>query len=268
MIRIPSRALVIATTVVVAFAQPAAAMTCPQPDPWFLQRIALTRQPDLPPGVALRSVGRAVPSDAQFPFNNSVLSWIELQNTSDTPLYLLTNAAEFQARMGYPAISWSDDDIAGSPPGMRTGDKVQSGVAYDWPSNCEVVRCDQRGWSVRREPIIVADGGFGISAGFEQRIVRKKNRPPDTPIPGDQTGTFTLLYAGRPIVVPFVVSYELNPRYDPNAGTENCGQGLTVIAFGLLGAFLLMVSSFVFAALLLMRRLVRRSRSQPRGRAV
>ena len=54
---------------------------------------------------------RPVPSNSQFPFDDSVLSWVELHNSSATPPYLLANADEFQKQMGYEAISWSDDDL-------------------------------------------------------------------------------------------------------------------------------------------------------------
>lgn len=252
------RAPIIALALLVAVVTPATAMSCPFPDPWFVQRIALTEPPVLPFGVALWTVSRAIPSDSQFPFDDSMLSWIELHNDSATPLYLLLYADEFQKDMGYDAISWSTDDLNVAPPGMKTYSKVQSGVAYGWPYNCAVVRCDQIGWSIRHEPIIVASGNWGVSQGFEQRIVRKKNRPSDVAVPADQTGRFTLADGDRTIVVPFVVRYELNPTYDPAAGTENCGEGLMVVALVLLAVFVLMTSAFVFALLSLTRRFIRR----------
>jgi hypothetical protein len=252
------RASISVLALLVTVVAPATAMSCPSPDPWFFQRIALTEEPVLPFGVSLRAVSRASPSDSQFPFDRSMLSWIEVHNDSATPLYLLLYADEFQKQMGYDAISWSTDDLSVAPPGMKTYSKVQSGVAYGWPYNCAVVRCDQIGWSIRHEPIIVASGNWGISQGFEQRVVWKKNRPADVAIPADQTGTFTLAYGGRTIVVPFVVSYELNPTYDPAAGTENCGAGLTVVALVLLAVFVLMTSALVFALLSLTRRFIRR----------
>jgi hypothetical protein len=236
-------------------------MSCASPDPWFLQRIELLEQPDLPFGVSLRAVDRSTPSNSQFPFDDSLLSWIELHNSSATPLYVLSNADEFQKQMGYEAISWSQDDLGAVPAGMKTYEKVQSGVAFDWPYNCAVVRCDQIAWSVRREPIIVASGNYGVSRGFEQRILRTKNRPADPVVPDAQHGTLTLAYGGRTIVVPFVVRYELNPTYDPAAGTENCGEGLVVVAYVVLAAFVLMVSAFVFALLSLARRALRRRRA-------
>ena len=261
-LRLALRASMLALALLVTVAGPAAAMSCPFPDPWFFSRIALVGQPDLPFGVSLRAVSRPTPSDSQYPFDDALLSWIELHNDSATPLYLLLNADEFQKQMGYEAISWSDDDLGGAAPsGMKTYAKVQSGVAFGWPYNCAVVRCDQIGWSVRHEPIIVASGNWGVSAGFEQRVVRKKNRPADVAVPPDQTGTFTLAYGGRTIVVPFVVRYELNPTYDPAAGTENCGEGLAVVALALVAIFILMTSAFVFALLSLTRRFVRRLRA-------
>jgi hypothetical protein len=255
------RAAMLALALLATVAEPAAAMSCPRPDPWFIQHIELLDRPDLPFGVSLQVVARPVPSNSQFPFDDSVLSWVELHNSSATPLYLLANADEFQKQMGYEAISWSDDDLGAVPVGMKTYSKVQSGVAYGWPYNCAVVRCDQIGWSIRHEPIIVATGNYGVSIGFEQRIVRKKNRPAETRVPEAQTGTFTMAYGGRTIVVPFVVRYELNRTYDPAAGTENCGEGLAVVAFIVLGIFVLMASAFLFALLSLARRALRRRRA-------
>jgi hypothetical protein len=272
--RHPSIRVAIASVVMSAlFAAQAAGFSCAKPDPWFVQRVALSSIPELPPGVTLRIVDRTNPSGANPPGarpveNDAALNWIEVHNTSATPLFLLDDAAEFRAQMGYEEISWADDDLGAAPRTLRTRDKVQNGVSYWWPTNCAVVRCASVEWIARSAPLAIADGRWGISHGFENRIVRKNDRPANLVIPAPQAGTFALSYAGRMISVPFVVTYELNPRYDPNAGTENCGEGLTVIAFGLLGAFVLMVSSFVFAALLLMRRLIRRPRHQPRGRAV
>ena len=250
----------------VLFAAQAAGFSCPKPDPWFVQRISLTSVPELPPGVTLRVVERTNPSGANPPGalpeeNDAALNWIEVHNASATPLFLLDDAEEFRAQMGYGAISWADDDLGTAPSTLRTRDKAQNGSSYWWPYNCAVVHCASVGWITREAPLAFADGRWGISRGFENRIVRKKDRPDVVVVPGPQAGSFAMSYAGRVISVPFVVNYELNPTYDPAAGTENCGEGLTRVALVLLAVFVLMTSAFVFALLSLTRRFVRRLRA-------
>jgi len=250
----------------VLFAAQAAGFSCPKPDPWFVQRISLTSIPELPPGVTLRVVERKNPSGANPPGarpveNDAALNWIEVHNASATPLFLLDDAEEFRAQMGYEAISWPDDDLGAAPRTLRTRDKAQNGSSYWWPYNCAVVRCASVGWITREAPLALADGRWGISRGFEDRIVRKKDRPDSVVVPGPQAGSFVMSYAGRVISVPFVVEYELNPTYDPAAGTEKCGEGLTLLALVVLAVLVLMTSAFVLALLLLTRRFVRRLRA-------
>ena len=248
-LRLAPRAFALALALSVTIAVPAAAMSCPAPDPWFVQRIALVEPPTLPFGVSIQVVERASRAD-QWPYDDALLSWIELHNTTATPLYLLSNADEFQKQMGYEAISWSDDDLGAVPTGMKTYLKAQHAVAFDWPYNCAVVRCDHIGWSIRDYPVIVGDGLWGISRGFENRIVRKNNRPANVTAPDEQTGAFTLAYGGRTIVVPFVVTYELNNAYRPAAGSENCGSGLAVVGLVLLiaivGAVVAVIAGAVY----------------------
>src|SRR5207247_11483102 len=105
-------------------------------------------------------------------------------------------------------------------------------------------------WSPHRNPLIVADGLWGISRGFEDRVVRKNNRPAGAAVPGEQFGSMTLSYAGTMVAIPFVVTYKLNTAYRPTAGSENCGSGLGVFAVVLLvalvGAAVALVAGTVF----------------------
>ena len=250
----------------VLFAAQAAGFSCPKPDPWFVQRISLTSVPELPPGVTLRVVERTNPSGANPPGalpeeNDAALNWIEVHNASATPLFLLDDAEEFRAQMGYEAISWADDDLGTAPSTLQTRDKAQYGSSYWWPYNCAVVRCASVGWITREGPLSVADGRWGISRGFENRIIRKKDRPGAVIVPGPQAGSFAMSYAGRVISVPFVVDYKLNPTYDPAAGTETCGEGLTTVVLVVLAAFVATTALLVFAVLLLVRRAVRAART-------
>jgi len=216
--------------------------------------------------VTLRVVERTNPSGANPPGalpeeNDAALNWIEVHNASATPLFLLDDAEEFRAQMGYEAISWADDDLGTAPSTLQTRDKAQYGSSYWWPYNCAVVRCASVGWITREGPLSVADGRWGISRGFENRIIRKKDRPGAVIVPGPQAGSFAMSYAGRVISVPFVVDYKLNPTYDPAAGTETCGEGLTTVVLVVLAAFVATTALLVFAVLLLVRRAVRAART-------
>lgn len=106
-----------------------------------------------------------------------------------------------------------------------------------------MVRCDQVGWLTHGQPIVVSDGLWGISPGFEQRNVRKRDRPAHVTVPAPQPAWMTLGYASRSYTVPFVVSYELNHSYNPAAGTNpgECGSGLPFVALGLLIAVIAVV---------------------------
>jgi len=106
------RVLVFAASLSVLTAGPVAAMTCAPPDPWFLTTISLTGTPSLPQGVFVRvAPRRSEPTANQPPWDNSVLNWLELENTNSRPLFVLEDADEYQSRMGYEAISWPDEDV-------------------------------------------------------------------------------------------------------------------------------------------------------------
>lgn len=230
--------------VFVALAWPAAATSCRPADSWFVQRASLT-QPEtvLPDGVSLRVVsghgGNGLPV-----WDDASESWIELRNTTSTPLYLLVRAETFRAQMGYERISWPNENLNGLAGELNAYLKVESGLAYYWPYNCAVVSCDQIGWLSHQQPIVVSDGLWGISPGFEQRNVRKRDRPANVAVPGPQSATMTLGYGGKVITVPFVVTYELNRSYDPAVGTNpgECGSGLAVFALVALVALIAVVS--------------------------
>jgi hypothetical protein len=181
-----------------------------------------------------------------------VLNWIEVENTTATPLFLLDDAAEFQAQMGYDAISWATDDLGDVPARLKTRVKSQGSTFYSWPYACAVVRCDTVEWRPASGPLMVTDGRWGTSAAFEDRIPRTKDRPANVIVPSPQPGTVTLSYERRTITVPFVVTYELNERYDPTVGvpSKECGNGILWGA----GLLLLIVSAVVAAPIVIARR--------------
>lgn len=241
----------------VVTAQPVAAMTCPQPDPWFLTTISLSGQPSLPAGVFVRvAPRRAEPTADEPPWDKGVLNWLEIENTTSQPIYVLIDADEYQRRMGYEAISWPDVDLGDAPPGMRADIKLQGSTWYGWPTNCAVVRCDSIEWQAARGTLMITDGSFGFSRGFQERVTRSKTRPSNVQVPQPQTGVITLSSAGHTLTIPFVVTYELNHRYDPANGTDNCGGGLLMIGVVLL---LLLSAGIALPILVLLRLLSRRS---------
>ena len=232
------RVLVFSASLSVLTAGPVAAMTCAPPDPWFLTTISLTGTPSLPQGVFVRvAPRRSEPTANQPPWDNSVLNWLELENTNSRPLFVLEDADEYQSRMGYEAISWPDEDLGDVPAGLRTSIKLQNSTWYSWPTNCAVIRCQNIEWNPATTKLIITDGTFGLSRGFQDHITRKKSRPADVAVPEPQSAALTLSYDGHAWTVPFVVTYELNRNYNSANGTENCGSGLIVVA----GVLLLLI---------------------------
>ena len=102
--------------------------------------------------------------------------------------------------------------------------------------------------------LMIRDGTFGLSRGFQDYITRKKSRPADVAVPKPQSAELTLSYDGHALTVPFVVTYELNRNYNPTNGTENCGSGLVVIA----GVLLLLISAGIALPVLVLARLISR----------
>ena len=158
------RALALAASLSVLAAEPVAAMTCPPPDPWFLTTISLSgTTPSLPQGVFVRASPRRIaPTPDEPPWNSAVLNWLELENTTSRPLFVLEDADEYRGRMGYEAISWPDEGLGDVPAGMRTNIKLQDSTWYSWPTNCAVVKCQSIEWrpatgSARRATTCVAD---------------------------------------------------------------------------------------------------------------
>jgi hypothetical protein len=212
-------------------AEPVAALSCVPPDPWFLTTVSASETMALPEGVFVRVAPRRTqPTANEPPWDNSVLNWLEVENTNPQPLYVLEDADEYRSRMGYEAISWPEVDLGGAPVGMRTGIKLQNSSWYAWPTNCAVVKCEAIDWHVGTGNLMITDGGFGLSHGFQERVTRSKHRPANVDVPQPQPAVMTLSYGGRVITVPFVVTYQLNQSYDPANGTDNCGAGLTLIA--------------------------------------
>jgi hypothetical protein len=260
------RALVGAAALSVIAAEPVAAMTCTPPDPWFLTTISLVGTPQLPDGLTVRATPRRVKPTRDAPlWDDSVLNWLELQNTNTRPAFVLENADEYQSRMGYEAISWPDEDLGDVPSGFRTSIKLENSIWYSWPTNCAVVRCQSIEWRPATPQLAISDGSFGLSRAFQDLITRHRNRPVDVAVPGPQSGALTLSYDRHAWTVPFVVTYELNRSYNPATGTESseCGSGLVVIA----GAFLLLVSAGIaFPIWVLLRSILRLRRRAVPGR--
>jgi len=249
------RAVIIAVSLSVLTAEPVAAMTCARPDPWFLTTISLSGTPSLPQGVFVRVAPRRIePTANEPPWDNSVLNWLELENTTSRPLFVLEDADEYQSRMGYEAISWPNEDLGAVPAGLRTSIKLQNSIWYSWPTNCAVIRCQSIEWNAATTKLMIRDGTFGLSRGFQDYITRKKSRPADVAVPKPQSAELTLSYDGHALTVPFVVTYELNRNYNPTNGTENCGSGLVVIA----GVLLLLISAGIALPVLVLARLISR----------
>ena len=253
------RAAVIVASLSVVAAEPVAAMTCAPPDPWFLTTISVVGTPQLPAGVFVRATPRRVEPTRDAPvWDDSVLNWLELQNTNTRPVFVLEDAQEYQRRMGYEAISWPDEDLGDVPPGFRTSIKLENSIWYSWPTNCAVVRCQSIEWRPGTAQLVITGGSFGLSPGFQDLVTRHKNRPPDVAVPQPQLGALTLSYEGRAWAVPFLVTYDLNRNYNPANGTESgdCGSGLAVIA----GALLLLISAAIALPVWLVLRSISRLR--------
>jgi hypothetical protein len=213
----------------------------------------------LPDGVSLRVVS-GHGGDGLPVWDDAAASWIELRNATSAPLYLLVRAETFRDQMGYERISWPNEDLGGLAGELNAYLKVESDQAYYWPYACAVVRCDQVGWLTHEQPIAVSDGLWGISPGFEQHNVRKRDRPADVAVPAPQSARMTLGYASRSYTVPFVVSYELNRTYNPAAGTNpgECGSGLPFVVLGLLIAVIAVIVGAVVMVMKLLGAVVRR----------
>ncbi len=147
------------------------------------------------------------------------------------------------------------------PAGLRTSIKLQNSTWYSWPTNCAVIRCQTIEWNPASTKLMIRDGTFGLSSGFQDHITRKKSRPADVAVPQPQSGALTLSYDGHALTVPFLITYELNRNYDSANGTENCGSGLVVIA----GVLLLLISAGIALPVLVLARLI--SRWSRRGRS-
>ena len=214
------RAFALTALIGVLTAEPVAALTCQPPDPWFVQEISLPESPALPAGVFARLAPRqARPNANQPPWDSAALNWLEIENATSQPLYVLEDANEYQQQMGYDAINWPDDNLGDVPAGLRTRIKLLSSTWYSWPKNCAVVKCESIAWMPASGSLMITDGRFGLSRGFQDRITRQKNRPANVAVPSPQHGALTLSYDGRALTLPFVVSYELNRSYDPANGT-------------------------------------------------
>jgi hypothetical protein len=251
------RVVALALVLLVATAQPVAALTCAQPDAWFLTTISLPEQPSLPVGVFVRVAPRRTePTAHEPPWDDAALNWLEIENTTPQPVYVLVDAGEYQRQIGYEAINWPDVELGDAPTGMRADIKLQGSTWYGWPTNCAVVRCATTEWQLGQGNLMVTGGGFGFSRGFQDRIARSKSRPANVQVPEAQPGAITLSSAGHTLTIPFVVTYELNRRYDPAHGTDNCGGGLLYLGVVLL---LIVSAGIALPVLVLLRLLTRRS---------
>lgn len=236
-------------------AEPAAALTCQPPDPWFVREISLPDSPTLPPGVFASVTPRqGRPNANQPPWDSTALNWLQIENTTSQPLYVLEDADEYQQQMGYAAVSWPDENLGDVPAGLRTRIKLLDSTWYSWPTNCAVVKCESIAWMPASGSFMITDGLVGLSRGFQDRIPRNKNRPGSAAVPAPQSGKLTLAYAGRAFTLPFVVTYELNASYDPANGTDNCGSGL----IGVAGALVLLISAGIALPTFALLRFIRR----------
>jgi hypothetical protein len=255
------RVIAFVATLSVLTAEPISAFSCQSPDPWFLTTISLAQTPSLPDGVSVRvSPRRAKPTATEPPWKDSALNWIEVENATSQPLYVLEDADEYRSRTGYGAISWPEVDVGDVPAGMRPTIKLQDSRWYGWPTNCAVIKCETLEWGPGAGTLMITGGDSGISRGFQEWVPRRKNRPTNVEVPGPQAGVMTLSYGGRAIAVPFVVRYELNGGYDSERGTENCGEGLAVLAWALL---LAVIAVIALPVLVLFRLISKRSHRAP-----
>jgi hypothetical protein len=233
----------------IVVAEPAAALTCQSPDAWYTETLSLTGSPDLPAGVTIRATEpRQVDEEV-------VLNGIEISNTSATPLYLLVSESEFKSFYQWSSFAWSNDyDGTPLPQGSRTERKAFNGKAYHWRTNCTIKNCGILTWDAAEDRFTVTGGRAGISPGFEARNIREPGRAIDAAIPSPQPGTITLLYGDRTVVVPFLVTYAINTRYDPTKVLRCPDLSGVMIAFGVAVLVLLLLA---LATLFVLFRLAR-----------
>jgi hypothetical protein len=161
---------------------------------------------------------------------NSVASYAALDrlvitNTTETPLYKIVDISEFHRDMRNRSAP-SESLRVHLEPGLAPMQKIQGGTAYTWTYWTN----DGSGWHTSGSEIHVTDGRFGVSPGFQDRLVRSRPRPPDASPPPPQDARVLLVYGDRTYAIPFTVTYVLNPTYDPTKGTGPCGLAGIVVA--------------------------------------
>jgi hypothetical protein len=236
----------------------ALAFTCPPADPWFLERIHLAPgQPDLPAGVSILEradqgpphTGSSRPIEGDGSMLNSQASYeaasrLVIFNPTTTRLYQLVQVDEFQRTFGYG--SGAPDVLAAPvPAGFAPMHFVAHGQSFEWSYGSP-----EHGWYGVGTELHITNGWYGVSPGFENRNQRATPRPANVVPPEPQPGTVTLAYGDQVLSIPFVVTYELNPYFDPSRGGSDCGNFGTL--FGLvcglplllvLGAVLLLLAT-------------------------
>jgi hypothetical protein len=181
---------------------------------WFQEVLSLP-DPGFPPGISA-SLG-----DAPGVMN--------LSNITDTPLYVLGTQypSAFCHGQSIPASTPPPPSDAEAPPeGLVTLHKLVSGRVFEWAPTPDSTG-GQCVWAWRPQSSPAPDALF-IFAGrrclhtvagnvscFPHLNRRSDDRPPDAVPPESHTANITLLFGYRTITLPVVVSYRLNPTYEP-----------------------------------------------------
>ena len=158
----------------------------PVMDYWFIETFTLGKV-DLPEGVTIR------PSELE----SSPRSYFILQNTTDTPLYVMS--------LEYKAVLV----MATPDPGWKTRLSVAHEVASYMVTPNKVATLNMESLT-DLDPKLV-----------DQNVLTFDPPPAGLAIPGSQTSELLLVYGQQVIEVPFGITYALNTEFDNGSETYN-----------------------------------------------
>lgn len=180
------------------------ACSTPVPDSWFVETITVDEHM-LPQGVQLQ-VASPQPPDQP----NTILT---LQNSSTTPLYLLTRQ--------WPPNAAIAPVLVTLPEGMMPTFKAVAQRTYEWTQNPQNVDPEMI-WLERPDlPLAISiwQNKVGSLRGdiiidLEPRNPSFEVRPTAISAPPAQTVDIPLVYGDRLLHLPLTITYALNPSYD------------------------------------------------------
>jgi hypothetical protein len=190
---------------------PVAACSPPAKTPWFAAALSLPPQ-TLPEGVHVRLVSP--------PTNGYGQGGIAINNRSVTPLYILASPYSYHVNdAGFEQMP------VPVPLGMGAMYKLVNDQLFFW--DYDPYRNHIKGWTLAHTPapllVNLAGSSFrptfsNDSLAYLETLERTDDhRPPNTPVPPPETITFVAVYGAESMDIPLLVTYSLNPSYNPTS---------------------------------------------------